>query len=143
MRPIAVDTNRLKFEQTFYDTRPTPPTQGLFSRGLGALGLATQVGAGVASFFFPPAAIIAAGGFGLHTMSNYAGQTRAANKAVEAMPQEPVQAFYPGTEQYNANYLNAPSGNSPVPGAVDVEVMDILTAKQGTMTQAAQQIGAP
>jgi hypothetical protein len=137
MKPIVTrDDNRLKFEQNVYDMSPPPVRRGIFSglmRGLGTLS--ASVGFAAAPFF-PPAAILGASGIAVNSISTHLGNRSMEKRYLQSLPPQPLQANYPGV-----NYMSAPgsSMNAPVAGAVDVEVMDILTSRQATMLEAASQ----
>lgn len=109
---------------------------GFFGRLLSGLGRVLGAVAMPLSFIFPPAAIGAAGMYGLGQIGDQM-QMKAAQKQMEQMQrQQQTQVSFPGLQ------LSDP-GVSPAGfdiSARDAQVMDVLFARGDAMTQMAHMI---
>lgn len=111
---------------------------GAFSRFLSGVGRVFGAVAAPLSFIFPPAAIAAAGSYGLASMGDQ-GQQRAANKVAEenARNQATTVAF-PGLSTGAASPLQPASAAGSTPA--DQEVMNVLFARGSLMTEQAHSL---
>lgn len=109
---------------------------GAFGRFLSGLGKVLGAVAMPLSFIFPPAAIGAAGMYGIGAIGDQV-QARAYGRAAEKMQREQAtQVVFPGLES---------PGTGIRPAAFDLsvrdqQVMDVLDARSGAMTGMAEKI---
>ncbi|MFH0800481.1 MAG: hypothetical protein V2A66_09925 [Pseudomonadota bacterium] len=110
---------------------------GWFGRFLSGAGRVLGAIAAPLSFIFPPAAIAAAGMYGLGSIGDMS-QAKSQAKAAEKQQREnPTQVSFPG--------LNL-GGSSPIePASFDIsasegEIMKVLDARAGAMSGMAQRI---
>ncbi|MDO8643612.1 MAG: hypothetical protein Q7S00_01415 [bacterium] len=132
LKPV---NDRVKFESKTYDLSPPRPRKNIFAglvRGVG--NVMAPVGYALGFTVFPPALAIGAGGTAMSQMGALSQQKSMEKSALQNMPSQPVATSYPGL---NTNgYMATPGG-----GAVDTEVMGILSAKQNTMNVMSQNPG--
>ena len=123
-----VGNNRIKIEAVSYYP-PEQPKGSKFGRFLRSFGaVATPVGF-ASAFFFPPAALIGAGAYGLNIYGNHLDQTR-------NQPIIPPTPYYPAiTTSAGGPNVAAPIG-SPSTGVTDpINVISNRQAATNSMIQ--------
>ena len=108
---------------------------GFFGRLLSGLGKVLGAVAAPLSFIFPPAAIGAAGMYGLGQIGDMM-QAKAAQKQMQQMQQQNIPVSFPGLEMGNAGIQPASFNMS----ARDEQIMDVLFARNSAMNQMAHMI---
>lgn len=133
----TVDKNLVKLEVRNYNPFEPPPKKksffGSLLKGLGSI--AGPVGF-ASSFFFPPAAIIGAAGYGMQGLGTHLKNKAASQTEMPGANIHPVMQ-YPGLQP-----MGFAQGSVPQPmNGYETDVLDILTNKQGSMNEMTQVVG--
>ena len=110
---------------------------GAFGRFLSGMGKILGSVAMPLSFLFPPAGLAAAGMYGMGQIGDQVQQKAYVNAAEKAAQQAPQQASFPGLE---IDGMPAAQPASFDLSARDQQVMDVLGARGGSMTDMSQSI---
>lgn len=110
---------------------------GAFGRFLSGLGRVLGAVAAPLSFIFPPAAIAAAGMYGVGAIGDQSQARTAQKQAEKAQREQATTVSFPGLSMGEAGGIAPASFDMSMR---DQEVMRVLNARGGSMTDMAQRI---